>query len=545
MKRSFTDDRMQIDRRTFSQGLLAAATAAIWAPLAESASPISADAVATTRSGKIRGTRQGNISAFKGVPYGANTAKTRFMKCAPPPPWTGERDATRYGAQMPQATRPYTGARALLQSWDIPQEMSEDCLFLNVWTPGLRDKKKRAVMVYIHGGGFTAGSGATNGYDGTRLAQRGDVVVLTLNHRLNIFGFLYLGQLGGEQYADSGNAGMHDLITALRWVRDNIEEFGGDPGNVLIFGESGGGMKICTLLAMPEAQGLFHRGVAQSGQMVWGTQPDEATEAAREVLGLLNISSTNLTALNDVTTDQLHQAFTRLSPRNALKFAPVVDGRGLPRHPFDPTAPAMSAGVPLLIGTTRTETTWIFSRPEFFALTWEEVAMRLKPFAGDMDCAAIVQRYREIDPKSTPSDVFFAATTHLMMSRNVVTIADRKSALKAAPVYRYELVWETPVDGGKWHSPHTLDIALVFDNVANSASVFGGSPDAQKLADQMSEAWLAFAKKGDPNNATLPAWAPYDAIRRQTMRFDVKSYMIDNPHGEEIAALGSAPPWNA
>jgi para-nitrobenzyl esterase len=433
----------------------------------------------------------------------------------------------------------------LLKSWDIPQEMSEDCLFVNIWTPGLRDGKKRPVMLYIHGGGYSAGSGATLGYDGTRLAQRGDVVVMTLNHRLNIFGYLYLAQLGGEQYADSGNVGQHDLIAALRWVRENIEEFGGDPNNVLLFGESGGGMKICTLMAMPEAQGLFHRAVAQSGQMVWGTEPEEATEAAREALGLLGISPSNLKALNDVTTEQLRQAFAKISPRHFVKFMPVVDGRGLPHHPFDPVAPALSAQVPLLIGTTHTETTWILGQPENFALAWDQVPAKIKPYIGSMDGAAIVKRYRELMPDARPSDVLFAATTDLMMTRNVITIADRKSALNAAPVFRYELMWETPVDGGKWRSPHTLDIALVFDNVANSASVFGGAPDAQKLADQMSEAWLAFATKGDPNNRLLPSWPRYDAKNRQTLFFDVQSRVVNNPHDDAITALGSSPPWNA
>lgn len=527
---------LHFHRRAVCQGMLGMATAALWAPAIRADD----DTVANTAYGKIRGTRADGIHAFKGVPYGADTSKTRFQKPAPPPPWTGVRDATHYGAQAPQADRPFTSARALLASWGPPQPNSEDCLFLNVWTPGVRDDEKRPVMVWLHGGGFSAGSGSALGYDGTRLAERGDVVVITINHRLNIFGFLYLAEIGGEQYADSGNVSQHDIIAALRWVRDNVEEFGGDPNNVTIFGESGGGMKVCTLMAMPEAQGLFHRAVVQSGPLLRGADPEEATATAHAALDLMNVSPTHLKALNSLPTDRILQTYFNLPQPEALKLAPVVDGRSLPRHPFHPDAPKISAHVPLLIGMTKTETTYLLGNPENFALDWNDVPERLGKYTGSMDAEALVARYRELLPQASPSDVLFAVTTNLMMTLNLIAVADRKTALLAAPVYRYELIWETPVDGGKWQSPHTLDIALMFDNVANSKSILGDAPQAQHMAEKMSEAWLAFARNGNPNNRMLPDWAPYNTTHRPTLMFDAKSFTANNPHQLEVEALGDA-----
>jgi para-nitrobenzyl esterase len=537
-----------MDRRSVCTGMVGLATAAIWAPMSGCGGKKAAldDTVAETAYGKLRGSSEGPVKVFKGIPYGTNTAETRFMLPAPPKPWTGERDATKYGAMTPQRDRPYQGARSLLSSWNIPQEKGEDCLVLNVWTPGLRSNSKRPVMVWLHGGGFSAGSGATNAYDGARLAQRGDVVVVTVNHRLNIFGYMYLAELGGEQYADSGNVGQHDLIAALQWVRDNIAEFGGDPGNVMIFGESGGAGKVCSLLAMPQAQGLFHRAAAESGHLVWGSDPAAATQSAKEALQLLNVAPTDLAALNKLTTQQIMDAYYNLPPASIPRMAPVRDGRGLPRDPFAPDATAVSANVPLLIGINRTETTYLFPDPKNFELTWEDLPARIKRYIGDVDAAKVVSDYRALMPPASASDIFFDVTTQITMGRNAYMVADRKSALKAAPVYFYHLTWNTPADGGRWRCPHTLEIPFVFDNVPKVPSMFGGTPppEAQQMADYMSEAWIAFARTGKPGTSKLPDWPAYDAEQRQVMQFDLQCAIVKNPLGRQIDILKNAPDWD-
>jgi para-nitrobenzyl esterase len=522
--------------------MLGVATAAIWAPtgIAATLGP-----VAQTTYGKIRGLAEGPIKVFKGIPYGADTATTRFMPPAPPKSWTGERETIHYGAQTVQ---PAAGVRStgpsLLKSWALQQEMSEDCLFLNIWTPGLRGKK-RPVMFWIHGGGFVSGSGASPAYDGARLAQRGDVVVVTVNHRLNIFGYLSLAATGDSRYADSGNAGQHDLIAALQWVRDNISEFGGDPDNVMIFGESGGGAKVCTLLAMPPAQRLFHRAVVQSGPLVLGVPAERAAETGRMALEALNIAPNKLDSIKDLTTAQIQQAFGKLAAAGRMgSLSPVVDGRGLPRHPFDPEAPNISSKIPLLIGFNGTETTFALADPASFTLTFEQLPDKLKLYVGNVDPNSVIAQYRKLTPNASASDIFFDATTQIMMRRNSVTIADRKSALHAAPVYMYELIWQTPVDGGKWRAPHALDIGMIFDNVAKSESMSGVGSDQQRIADQMSETWIAFAKSGNPNNSLLPKWPAYTAKQRAVMRFDLKSYVANNPMGPSGEILEGAPYWD-
>lgn len=534
-----------VDRRAVCKGMLGLAVSTAL-PLCGCGTRALADNVVETTTGKLRGLSDGPIKVFRGIPYGVDTSTTRFQRCVSPQPWTGERDATQYGAMTPQRNRPYTGARALLSSWHIPQAMSEDCLVLNVWTPGLRSTTKRPVMVWLHGGGFSAGSGATNAYDGARLAARGDVVVVTVNHRLNIFGFLYLAQLGEEQYADSGNVGQHDLIAALRWIRDNISEFGGDPGNVMIFGESGGAGKVCSLLAMPEAEGLFHRAAAQSGHLVWGGEPAPATESAREALALMNVDAAQLAGVDKLTMQHILDASLKVAPASYVRFAPVLDGRGLPRHPFAADAPTVSSNVPLLIGINRTETTYLFDDPRNFELTWEELPARIQRFIGGIDAAKAIAGYRSVMPQASASDVFFDVTTQITMGRNAYKVADRKSAQNAAPVYFYELDWNTPADAGKWQCPHTLEIPFVFDNVSRVPSMFGGTvpPEAQKLADQMSDAWIAFARSGDPNTRSIPDWPAYDVEQRQAMRFDVESQVVKDPLGPKIDILKDAPDWD-
>jgi para-nitrobenzyl esterase len=416
---------------------------------------------------------------------------------------------------------------------------SEDCLFLNLWTPGTTGK--RPVMVWLHGGGFAYGSGSWPVYDGHNLAKKGDVVVVTVNHRLNVFGYLYLGELAGgpgKAYESSGNAGMLDLVAALEWVRDNAARFGGDPGNVTIFGESGGGAKVSTLMAMPAAKGLFHKAIVESGPGLRSVPKDGATVLAKAVLDELGVAATDTRALAAVPTEKvLAAAFAAnekigaaaLGPNQRL--APVVDGAALARHPFDPDAPALSSSIPLLIGWTKDEMTLFnASEPWWGKLTEDELVTSVNELAGGPDRgAALLAALRNARPGYSPTYLRSSAITASRMFFGSVQLAERKAAQNAAPVWVYELVWETPIANGVLKSPHTLEIPFVFANAEKAAVLVGTGEAPKALERQMSDAWLAFARTGDPNTEELPEWPRYDAKRRATMVFDVTSRVVDDP----------------
>jgi para-nitrobenzyl esterase len=492
---------------------------------------------AQTRAGRVRGILSDGIACFKGIRYGADTAGAgRFQPPRPPKPWRGVRDAVAFSPMCPQVITPRATINA---SWTYDTEMSEDCLALNLWTPALRDHRKRPVMVWFHGGGFANLSGSRNVFDGTRLARKGDVVVVTLNHRLNAFGYLYLGQLA-PGFADSGNAGLLDLVAALRWVRDNIAEFGGDPGNVTIFGQSGGGAKVSCVMAMPEAQGLFHRAVVQSGSYyLQAIDPDAGTRRARSLLAALDMQPADAAKLSDLPMDRLVAGLTKAAAADKPDFSPVADGRGLPAGPWSPAGPAASARVPLMVGTVATEETLLIGNPDPATFTLDEAGLRQRLarwFTPDAAEKAVVG-FRALRPNSTPSDLFFAISTDKLMRQGAWKQAERKAAQHAAPVWLYELDWATPVEGGKWRSPHSLDLAMVFDNVAMSAAMVGTGPEPQKVADQMSATWLAFARLGNPNNPSIPTWPVFDPNRRLTMVFDVQSRMVADHRGGERLLL--------
>ncbi|MCB1683173.1 MAG: carboxylesterase family protein [Pseudomonadales bacterium] len=505
------------------------------------ASQATAAPIAQTIHGKVRGAVQDGVNVFLGIRYGADTATTRFAAPALPEPWSGVVDALEYGNSARQI--PTGSGGGLFDSWArVPTPaLDEDCLFLNVWSPALRDGGKRPVMVWFHGGGFSSGSGSSTAYEGTRLANRGDVVVVTVNHRLNMFAHLYLAGYG-ERFADSGNAGILDLIQSLEWVRDNIAEFGGDPDNVLIFGESGGGAKVSVLMAMDAAQGLFHRAVIQSGPRLTNPAPDVAAAGAWTLVEELGLTADTIDEITTMAPERIEAAAAAVvaAGGNASWNGPVYDGRNFTREPFEPDAPPQSASVPLLIGTTRTEMSLLAGarRPELFELTWDTLPAAIGALKPGVDANAIIAGYRALDPAIDAPELYFTAATDNGFLRGSVTLADRKAMQAGAPVYAYLFNWNTPVDGGKWRSPHALEIGFVFDNVANSASMSGLGDEQQRIADMMSEAWIAFARSGDPNNANLPKWEPYTAEQRATMVIDTEAKLIDHPRGPYLSLLG-------
>jgi len=485
--------------------------------------------IATTTAGKVRGYVDQEINVFKGIPYGGDTAMRRFQAPVPPDPWDGVRDATAFGPIAPQLTT----ARRGLTTTPEGSKVSEDCLRLNVWTPALRDGHRRPVLVYFHGGAYNNGSVNENLYDGGRLCRRGDVVVVTVNHRLNGFGFLYLAELGGPEFADSGNAGMLDLVLALHWLHDNIAEFGGDPGCVTIFGQSGGGAKCATLMAMPAARGLFHRVWTMSGQQLFGRTRKGATETARAVLKALDLTPERLGEIKTLPMDRLQAAM------RGGTWTPVVDGGALPRDPFTPDAPPLSADIPMVLGNTHDETRNLIgaANPALFALTWETLpdalVQNVRQFIGDLAPEKIVAEYRQLYPQYSPSDVFFAASTAARSWKGMVSESERRARQGGAATYVYYVNWPSPADGGKWKAPHMIDIPLVFDNIAESNYTATGGADAQLLGDRMSTALLAFARTGNPNTPALPPWPRFDVAKRPTMIFDVPPRVEDDPRGAE------------
>jgi len=484
--------------------------------------------VASTVNGPVRGLRDGGVIVFRGIRYGADTGPRRFQPPIRPAPWTRPSDAFAHGCASPQRG-------------DEPNQ-GEDCLFLNVWTPGL-DAARRPVMVYIHGGAYSTGSGSSPLTDGARLARRRDVVVVTLNHRLNLFGYASLGRFG--VFPDSGNAGQLDLILALEWVRDSIAAFGGDPDRIMVFGQSGGGAKIATLMAAPAAQGLFHRAATMSGQQVTASGPMNAAIRARAWLDALNLPPERAHEAASLPVETLLKAVEirdPILPYGGLYFGPVLDDRTLVRHPFYPDAPAQSAAVPMMIGNTRDETlAFLGNDPTNFALNWDDLPARLTPANLRVDIApeAVVAEYRRLHPDWSPSRVFFAATTAARSWRAAVIEAELR-AQQGSPAFVYQLDWPSTLANGYRGAPHMSDIPLAFDTVQAPGSLAIG-PTAQAMADRVSTAFAAFAATGDPNHSGLPAWESYALPRRQTMILDDVCRMEDDPRGGERRLFARVP----
>jgi para-nitrobenzyl esterase len=519
---------------------------------AHSATPPVATAVVDTESGPIQGLVVNGIQTFKGIPYAAPPiGERRFLPPAPAEAWTDIHDATDFGAPAIQMyDRTLTGSDISLQLATIFTTRSdmkidnEDCLYLNVWTPAL-DGRKRPVMVWFHGGGYAYGSGAWPVYDGASLAKKGDVVVVTVNHRLNVFGYLYLAELG-EEYAASGNAGMLDLVASLEWVRDNISGFGGNPDSVTIMGESGGGSKVSTLLAMPAAKGLFHKAIIQSGPGLTATSSESASKSAKAILAELGVDEISKHRLAELHTEEIVAAVAAANEKargagpRGLPLSPVVDGTVLPRDPFTPDAPEVSKNVPILIGWNKDEwTIFTTSEPWFGKMTEKELPGRAKALVGEK-ADALIAIYQRMRPDYSPTYVYNAIMSDSRMLIGSALLAERKAAAGGAPAYMYHLAWETPVADGIFKSPHTLDIPFMFNNVDRGVALTGDSPEARRLEDQMSSSWISFARTGNPNNETVPEWPAYDAKTRATMVFDVEPEVVNDvyPEVRKVLAQG-------
>lgn len=543
-----------IDRRTFLGATGAAVAGGVLLArsgraLAQGDYPAGTSSIAQTQSGKVRGLHNGKAHVFKGIQYGASTAgDNRFMPPQKPQPWSGVRDATKLGNQTPQLTAVML-AEEVVSLDNSP--FSEDCLYLNVWTPALRDGRKRPVMVWFHGGGFTNGSGGDVRYDGSNLAHNHDVVVVTVNERLNAFGFLYLGELGGERYADSGNAGLLDLVASLQWVHDNISEFGGDAGNVTIFGQSGGGGKVSTLMAVPAAKGLFHRAICESGLNMQGVQPDQATAMTRKVMDALNLQPSQVEQLRDVSVNDMLAALSWVSAQapggagGLLRFGPVIDHRTLSRNPWDPDAPVESANVPMLLGSVLTEGTFMLTTPRD-PINDRELHQRVERGLGfgvghlsPEQAEQLIALYRRDYPKTSNTRLFQIMTGDNWMIPNVAAVGERKAAQNAAPAYVYHWEWITPVEGGRLGAPHTIEIPFAFDNldVPTAALITGTGEDRFAMADRTSRAWTGFARTGNPNIKGLPQWTPYSADHRAVMILNNECRLEIDPHAAEREAM--------
>lgn len=503
------------------------------------------DPVVETRFGRVRGASRNGVHVFKAVPYGDDTSgPNRFMPPRAPKPWAGVRDCLEYGPQTPQGsgpseaqsprspdgyTRLYVGR---------PETQSEDCLILNIWTPAL-DGAKRPVMFWIHGGGFSTGSGSSPWYDGTNVALKQDVVVVTINHRLNVFGYAHLGAFN-DRFADSANCGTLDCIAALQWVRDNIDRFGGDPGRVMIHGQSGGGRKTSMLLATTPAQGLYQRAVVQSGSQLRVDSLETGEAKARRLLAALNIEPGEVHRLQDVPLADI-QRVQAIAARG--QWMPVAGTPSLPTHPCDGVIPSMSRDVPLMLGTCRTEVAgYLATDAAMDDLGEAQLLERLEGVQRGQG-AALLAMYRRLYPQAGNAEIAYMAGSDRSYFLDSTIMATARAEQAAAATFYYSFDWETPVDDGRFFAPHAVEIPFVFDSLALAETIVGPvTPEAQRLADQVSGLWASFARTGVPSAPDVPAWTPYDSRRRATLVINAESRIVDDARGEErrtMLAFGS------
>lgn len=532
-----------VSRRGFlkqSSCLIAASALSAKVPAQEASRPASSLAgsgdsqlfcVVETAYGKVQGIANIGIREFKGIPYGAPTGgKNRFLAPKKPAAWSGMRECFGHGQICPQTLADLRSDYGMMIQWDQqPGGMGEDCLTLNVWTPGVNDGGKRAVLVSFHGGGFATGSSNAPGYDGAQLAKLGDVVVVTVNHRLATFGYLHVADLGAPpEFAQAGVSGIMDLVAALQWVRDNIERFGGNPQKVMIFGQSGGGAKTTTILATPSAKGLFHCAGVQSGSALRLSTREQATKRAETLLAKLGISRNNFADLQKISWQQILEAQASLG-LGLGGFSPVVDGNVLPHHPFDPVAPPESADVPVMISTTLEEAALALTN---FDLNDAGLKTMLNQrFKTKADEIYALYHNSGWNSKKSPYLIQAQVLTDNGFRRSAITQAERKAALGKAPAYMYLWTYECPAFGGKFGAVHGTDVSASFNNYRDSIGG-GGSSQQRTLWTNFASTLVAFAKTGNPNCPKIPKWPAYDATTRATMIFDNDTRVENDPRAD-------------
>lgn len=522
---------MKTNRRMFMSAGALGLTGLLLRNTASALDAIDIFPIVDTAQGKVRGVTSGGVSMFKGIRYGAETSgKNRFMPPQPPPKWTGVRDCLVHGPIAPQMPTSRATAYTGLIHFDFQVGgMGEDCLVMNVWTPTLDKNAKRPVMVHVHGGGFYGGSGNSPGYDGEELARYGQSVVVTINHRLGAFGYMNLAA-EGSQFAHSGAAGMMDIVAALHWIRENIAGFGGDPSRVLVFGQSGGGAKTSILMAMPAAKGLFHSAGIMSGSVLKLASVESAQQTTASLMKALNIPKGKASRLQLLPFQELLAAQANLEAADRAKgeaprsFSPTIDGDAIPRDPWDPAAPAISAEIPLIVSTVLDERAYRMSN---FNLDEKGLRAFIAKRVGEQQADDVVAMYRKEDPAATPFVLQARFDTDETFRKSAIQLADLKAKQGAAPVWTY--LWEVPsvAYDGRYGTPHGSDVGPSLHDVRGGLNDSGHASVAN--ADQLASAWVSLASKGNPNNPKTPEWPAYSLPNRTTMVFDRITRAVNDP----------------
>jgi para-nitrobenzyl esterase len=480
--------------------------------------------IVETQYGKVQGVDSGQVFVWKGIPYAQPPiGDLRFRAPQSPIPWSGVRDATAFGLASVQSSR-------MTQSFFAanPEPLGEDCLYLNIWSPGA-DDKRRPVLFWIHGGGFTFGSGSTPWYDGTAFATNGDEVVVTINYRLGALGFLYLADLGGKEKELSSNCGLLDQVAALQWVRANIAAFGGDPDNVTIFGESAGAMSIGTLLAMPVAKGLFQKAILQSGASHTILDGARASRIATKLMDTLEILT--ITDLLAVPGEQMVAAQAKVAgPGGGIAFQPVVDGVTLPQQPIQAIASGSAHDVSLLVGTNRDEM-------RLFTVMDPNQATPNMPLLEHLfgtKAKEVFATYEADQSEHASSDAWIDFLTDRTFRIPAIRLAESQS-MYGTNVWMYRFDWPTPVFEGRLKACHALEIPFVWNNLAKRGVnlLTGGESAPQKVADAMHLSWIMFARSGNPNTSGLPQWPAYDTTQRATMLFNEECQVVNDPQSNQ------------
>ena len=528
--------RTGISRRTalIGLGLGAGFATAGWSAGAAADEP-----VVETTGGMLRGIQQAGVQIFRGVRYGESTAGSRFLPPTAAKPRPGALDAKLAGNSAPQIP----GASYPIAAWYTKIEpVSEDCLFLNVFTPLATQNAKRPVMVWLHGGAWMNCAGSAPGFDGTSLARDGDVVVVTINHRINIFGHIKL-ESRDERFADSGNVGVLDIVLALKWVRDNINAFGGDPGNVTIFGQSGGAAKVATLMAFPPARGLFHKAIMQSfsGGAHMRTA-EEAARMARDVAVAASVDRPDAEKLQALPTEKLIATMT------VMKEAvyPIIDGKNFSHHPYDPIMAEGAADIPLLIGNAATEATWFMGGDmKNFDLLDADARNRIGRYLSvdTTETSRIIDAYRATLKDATPTDLLIAIISDFQFRKNTMSFAAMRADQGKAPVYYYVFDWRTPVYGGVLRTPHTLEVPFVFGSTEAALASVGNGPEIATLTKGMQSIWTSFARNGDPRTTATRDWAKYQSQTKPAMMINLESAAVQDPGGDARRAIAKLPAY--